>query len=102
MVQGIADPAHQANIMGILRNQGYPAALREFASSDDTDYFGSQVDGARCLAAIGDSAGAIGLLERGYQEHEGWMVFVQADPAFAALRSDPRFQKLIAEIRKKS
>jgi hypothetical protein len=30
------------------------------------------------------------------------MVFVQADPAFAALRSDPRFQKLIAEIRKKS
>lgn len=102
VVQGIADPAHQANIMGILRNQGYPAALREFASSDDTDYFGSQVDGARCLAAIGDSAGAIGLLERGYQEHEGWMVFVQADPAFAALRSDPRFQNLIAEIRKKS
>jgi Tfp pilus assembly protein PilF len=102
VVESIADPAHAAMILGILKSQGYSAALKEFALTGDADYYGSMVDGARCLTAAGDNSGALTLLEHAYQRHEGWMIFVQADPAFAALRADPRFKQLIAQVGKKS
>jgi hypothetical protein len=60
------------------------------------------VDAARCLAAAGDPAGALSLLENAYKIHEGWMVYVQADPAFAALHGNPRFQHLVDQVRKQS
>jgi hypothetical protein len=100
VVQGIADPAHATKTLKLLRDQGYTATLRNFVLSEDKEYYGSKVDGARCLAAAGDNAAALRLLESAYQAHEGWMIFVQADPAFASLRADPRFQQLIGKIRK--
>ncbi|HZP05274.1 MAG TPA: winged helix-turn-helix domain-containing protein [Terracidiphilus sp.] len=95
----IADPMHREKMDDLLRNQGYIAALKDFARSDDMEYDGSLVDGARCLASVGDSEGALSLLERAYQTHEGWMVYVQADPAFATLHSNPRFQQLLDQVR---
>lgn len=100
VVESIADPVHAAMIVDVLKDQGYSEALKEFALTGDADYYGSIVDGARCLAAAGDRDGALTLLEHAYQRHEGWMMFVQADPAFAALRSDPRFKHLIVEVGK--
>jgi hypothetical protein len=102
VVQGIADPTHATKILNLLRDQGYIAAVREFGLGDDPDYYGSKVDGARCLASAGDNAAALNLLESAYRDHEGWMIYVQADPAFAALHGDPRFQQLVDEVRKKS
>jgi TolB-like protein/DNA-binding winged helix-turn-helix (wHTH) protein/Tfp pilus assembly protein PilF len=101
VVRGIADPAHQQKMDSLYRSLGYTAALREFASGNDREYFGSLVDAARCLAAAGDSAGALAHLEDAYRIHEGWMVYVQADPAFTTLHNDPRFQQLIDEVRKR-
>lgn len=102
VVESIADPVHAARITGLLKSQGYSAALREFALTGDDDYYGSMVDGARCLTVAGDNSGALTLLEHAYQRHEGWMIFVQADPAFAALRSEPRFRQLIVQVGRKS
>ncbi len=102
VVNAIADPAHRQKMQVLFRNQDYRAALREFALGDDMEYYGSIVDGARCLAAAGDSTGALRLLERAYQVREGWMVYVQADPAFAGLRADARFQQLINQVRRRS
>ena len=102
VVQGIADPAHQQKMDAIYQSEGYIAALHEFASGSDLRYFGSWVDAARCLAAAGDPAGALDALEHAYNAHEGWMVYVQADPAFTALRSDPRFQQLVDKVQKHS
>lgn len=102
LVRAIADSEHQQKMEQLSRSQGYIAALREFGVSDDREYYGSIVDGARCLAAAGDSEGALSMLERAYRAHEGWMVYVQADPAFTVLRSDPRFQHLVSEVRKTS
>jgi TolB-like protein/DNA-binding winged helix-turn-helix (wHTH) protein/Tfp pilus assembly protein PilF len=102
VVKSIAGPDHQQKIDGLYQSRGYPAALREFAEGSDLEYYGSVVDAARCLAAAGDSAGALAQLELAYRVHEGWMVYVQADPAFTALRSDPRFQQLLDQVRGKS
>jgi tetratricopeptide (TPR) repeat protein len=102
VVQGIADSEHAAKILNLMQSEGYPAALREFGLGDDQQYYGSMADGARCLASLGDNAGAFRMLENAYRIHEGWMVYIQADPAFAAMRADPRFQQLVAEVRKKT
>jgi TolB-like protein/DNA-binding winged helix-turn-helix (wHTH) protein/Tfp pilus assembly protein PilF len=102
LVKTIADPAHRQRILDLARSQSYPPAVRAFALDDDKEYYGSTVDGARCLASVGDTAGALTMLERAYQIHEGAMVYVQVDPAFAALRNDPRFQQLMSEVHKKA
>jgi TolB-like protein/DNA-binding winged helix-turn-helix (wHTH) protein/Tfp pilus assembly protein PilF len=100
VVRGIADSAHEQKMDDLYQSRGYIAALHEFASGSDIQYYGSLVDAARCLAAAGDSAGALAALQRAYDAHEGWMIYVQADPAFTALRSDPRFQQLIEKVQK--
>jgi TolB-like protein/DNA-binding winged helix-turn-helix (wHTH) protein/Tfp pilus assembly protein PilF len=102
VVGAIADPVHARKMQDMARSQGYQTALREFAVSEDMEYYGSIVDGARCLASAGDSTGALSLLDRAYQAHEGWMVYVEADPAFAALRTNAHFQQLVDHIRKSS
>ncbi|HEY1767478.1 MAG TPA: winged helix-turn-helix domain-containing protein [Terracidiphilus sp.] len=102
VIGAIAEPAHAKKMQDLARSQGYRMALTEFALSDDGEYYGSIVDGARGLASVGDSAGALSLLERAYQAHEGWMVYVEADPAFAALHANPRFQQLIDRFHKSS
>jgi TolB-like protein/DNA-binding winged helix-turn-helix (wHTH) protein/Tfp pilus assembly protein PilF len=101
VVRMIADPDHRQKLLDLSRSQGYLAALRAFGQGEDKEYYGSIVDGARCFASAGDLTGALNLLERAYQAHEGWMIYVQADPAFAALRSDPRFQQLMSEVHQK-
>ena len=100
LVRAIADSEHQQKMEQLSQSKGYLAALREFGVADDKEYYGSAVDGARCLAAAGDPEGALSLLERAYRAHEGWMVYVAVDPAFASLRSDPRFQKLMSQVHK--
>jgi tetratricopeptide (TPR) repeat protein len=102
VVRGIADAEHEQKMESFYRSMNYITALHEFATGKDGDYFGSYVDAARCLAAAGDPAGALSLLENAYKIHEGWMVYVQADPAFAALHGNPRFQHLVDQVRKQS
>ncbi len=97
-VGAIHDPAEEHRIQDAYNSGGYDAALRE-CGSDSRSSIGSSVDGARCLLALGDREGALALLQRAYQTHEGWILFVQVDPIFAPLHSDPRFQTIVQEIR---
>jgi TolB-like protein/DNA-binding winged helix-turn-helix (wHTH) protein len=90
-----ASSAKIQSVVDMYRKSGYRAALALFPAIEDTDDDrGSLVESARCMAFAGNLEGALDYLGRARAAREGWMIFAAKDPAFAALRSDPRFQKL--------
>ena len=46
-------------------------------------------------AGLGQTDQTLAWLDRGYQEHSAWMVWLKVDPRFDSLRSDPRFKDLL-------
>jgi hypothetical protein len=54
---------------------------------------------AGAYAALGDNDRAQQWLERTVAEHEFGLVSLRSNPAFDRMRSSPRFQKLLADIR---
>ena len=54
---------------------------------------------AQLWMRIGDSAQALDWLERAHAAHESGLIYVQADPVFAALHSHPRFVRILTEMR---
>jgi DNA-binding winged helix-turn-helix (wHTH) protein/tetratricopeptide (TPR) repeat protein len=53
---------------------------------------------AQLLVRVGQTDRAIEALEHAYQKHEGALAWINVDPSFGSLRSDPRFQKIAARI----
>ena len=46
----------------------------------------------------GDRALALDWLEKAYQHHDYWMLFINVDPGYDSIRSDPRFQAIIHRL----
>ena len=53
---------------------------------------------AEIYISLGDKDEAFRWLEAGYKARFSWMPFVQSNPRFAPLHSDPRFQDLARRI----
>jgi TolB-like protein/tetratricopeptide (TPR) repeat protein len=53
---------------------------------------------ARRYAEMDDKEKAFEWLEKGYREHEKWMMCLNAYSSFDPLRSDPRFQDLLRRV----
>ncbi len=49
-------------------------------------------------AVLGDVDSAFEYLERAYAERDGDLTWLQADPAFDSLRSDPRYADLLRRM----
>jgi TolB-like protein/Flp pilus assembly protein TadD len=49
-------------------------------------------------AGLGETAGALQELERAYEEHDVWLVWIKVDPRFHCLRSSPKFRSLLTRI----
>ena len=49
-------------------------------------------------AGRGDSEQALAYLEQAFNERAAPMVFINIDPRFSGLRSNPRFQKLLRQL----
>jgi tetratricopeptide (TPR) repeat protein len=47
---------------------------------------------------LGDNDRAIEYLEKSYQEHSHWLIYLHLDPSMDGLRSDPRFQDLLKRV----
>jgi len=56
------------------------------------------VDFAVLYAQLGDRERTIGLLEEGFKEHSPRMLWIQTEPAYDFLHSDPRYVSLIQRI----
>jgi len=102
VIRSITDPEHEGKIEDAYAAGGYAAALESLAGSDDPKYYGSRVDAARCMVFAGDRGGALRDLESAYEVHEGWLIYAPQDPAFASLRTDARFQSIVASVRTSS
>jgi adenylate cyclase len=53
---------------------------------------------AEIYAVVGDKEQALGWLEKSYQEHDRFLVFLKVQSEFDTLRGDPRFEALIAKV----
>jgi serine/threonine protein kinase/tetratricopeptide (TPR) repeat protein len=47
---------------------------------------------------LGGNDRAIEYLEKSYQEHSHWLIYLHMDPSMDALRSNPRFQDLLRRV----
>jgi TolB-like protein/Flp pilus assembly protein TadD len=61
-------------------------------------YYVSPVSLAALELALGDTEHAVAMLNAGLEQRASSVLMLAADPAFAPLRSDPRFQALLRKI----
>jgi Tfp pilus assembly protein PilF len=79
--------AGEWRLQRLLRRPGGPASWHSVAMEQ---------------ALLGRSADAVLSLEKALNAHDMMLVVVDSLPAFDALKSDPRFQSLVAKVRSKS
>jgi tetratricopeptide (TPR) repeat protein len=53
---------------------------------------------AQIYTALGDRNKAFQELDKAYEEHSSWLVWLKVEPKFDSLRSDPRFTNLVQRI----
>jgi len=53
---------------------------------------------AEIYAIVGDKEQALSWLEKSYQEHDGFLVFLKIQSEFDNMRADPRFEELVSRI----
>jgi len=44
--------------------------------------------------SLGEKGEALACLERGFEQHDLWLVFLKVDPKWKNLRDEPRYQTL--------
>jgi eukaryotic-like serine/threonine-protein kinase len=49
-------------------------------------------------AGLGEMERVMEYLEKGYEEHSHWLIYLHLDPGMDGLRSNPRFQELLQRI----
>jgi serine/threonine-protein kinase len=96
------DPGIASAIEEGLRAGGPQGAMRAVAEHLSDRYVeGARLafEIARCFARAGESQKALDWLERGYEDRVPESLHVVFYPAFQALRSEPRFQALLRNMK---
>jgi len=53
---------------------------------------------AEVYAALGEAGSAIEWLHRAYEDRRTWLIYLNSDPAYDAIRDEPRFRALAARM----
>ena len=77
---------------------GWTGYLRELVSQDWGSLGTSQTRRASLLAELGEKEKAISFLNEAATKGDTWLFSIKYDPAFDALRTDPRFQALLKKF----
>jgi TolB-like protein/DNA-binding winged helix-turn-helix (wHTH) protein len=97
---GFAEAA--GHIRGAFTIAGYRGALQTLAKEMEQAYAQGQVDRpdlvAETYTRLGDKDKAFLWLLKAYQERNRAMAFLQVEPFWDSLRSDPRFKDLIRRV----
>jgi serine/threonine protein kinase/Tfp pilus assembly protein PilF len=96
---GDDSPSTQIYIAAAYARSGDTGKAREMLSKLQAgkDYV-SPAELAILYAALGDKEVAFASLEKGFGEHDLQLQFLKVDPAFDALREDPRFVGLLQRV----
>jgi hypothetical protein len=96
--------AHQATIASLAhayarcgRTKDAQAIVDELAG-DATKRYVAPYLFAVIHAGLGEREKSLAWLERGYDLHDVWMVWLNRDPRFDLLRVEPRFQNLLRRM----
>jgi tetratricopeptide (TPR) repeat protein len=71
--------------------------LQELRSMRRRGYVSPYME-ALVYAALGEKEEAVSWLEKAMEERAPWMVFLQVEPCFDALRSERRFRRLVERL----
>jgi hypothetical protein len=77
---------------------GYRRAEAELLESQSKSTYVPAVMIAMDYAAVGDADAAFAWLQKAYAERSGWLLELKLDPAWDRIRSDPRFDALLARL----
>jgi TolB-like protein len=91
---------HQDDFLNAMVN-GSPAEIdRALRKVIDQAEAGSRrpYDVAKFAILTGNRALALDWLEKSYQHHDYWLLFINVDPEYDAIRSDPRFQAIVRRL----
>jgi TolB-like protein/Tfp pilus assembly protein PilF len=78
--------------------EGARRNLEDFLQQPVSHRPGAEIQIAAIHAALGENDQAISWLERAYQERALQLMFLNTDPSFAGLRSNPKFRDLLRRV----
>jgi hypothetical protein len=78
--------------------EGARRNLEAFLQQPGSHRPGAEIQVASIHAALGENDEAISWLERAYQERAPQLMFLNTDPSFVGLRSDPKFRDLLRRV----
>ena len=89
------DPSTEAMVAG-RRDEAKRLLMEEEQRAEQGAVPASAV--AFAAIRVGDYKTALTWLERSYQNHEYWVLFINADPEMDPVRSDPQFQAIVKRL----
>jgi len=94
-------PEHLAELQRVFESsglKGFRLKALEFAKTRWQKSHDNAHTIATLYAALDQKDQAFAWLEKGFEQRALWLIWVEADPTFEPLRSDPRFQDLLRRM----